>query len=81
MKLILKCECGNYVEVEPETYGNVAYFERALREKDFDIDDRDIDIQLNEDIVRDPDDVSAKLKEMRLDCRQCGRYLILDWRV
>lgn len=34
MKLILKCECGNYVEVEPETYGNVAYFERALREKD-----------------------------------------------
>lgn len=32
MKIILECrKCGNQVEIESETIGNVAYFEQQFR--------------------------------------------------
>lgn len=77
MKLILVCECGHCVEVEPETYGKVAYFERKLRERNFDFESK-IDVELDDDTVSDESDVTTKLKEIRIDCRNCGRYMYLD---
>lgn len=35
MKMTIECECGNHMKVEPETTGNVAYFNRELMNKDF----------------------------------------------
>ena len=79
MKIIIKCEnCGNEVEVSAVTRGNVAYLGQELREKHFDIDSTDIDIELLEDEVRDVGDVEVKLKEIRIDCRNCGEYICLD---
>ena len=36
MKVIIECsKCGNRVEIESETMGNVAYLEQKLLENDF----------------------------------------------
>lgn len=37
-----------------------------------------IDKQLFSETVTDPDDVDARLKEIRIDCKKCGEYIILD---
>ena len=78
MKLMIRCECGNTMEVSPETIGQIANFERALREHDFDLDEVRIDVELDGDSVSDADDVYTKLKEIRIDCRRCGRFMVLD---
>lgn len=37
MKIIVECECGNKIEIDPETRGQVAYFSRNLRNHEFDL--------------------------------------------
>ena len=80
MKIILECsKCGNRVEIESETIGNVAYFEQQLLENDFYIFGVDIDAELQKDSVDDADDVETNLKEIRIDCRKCGDYICLNF--
>ncbi len=79
LKVIVKCEnCGNEVEVYPITIGKVAYWGQSLRDKSFDIDSVDIDVELMEDVVSDKSDICTKLREIRIDCRKCGQYICLD---
>jgi hypothetical protein len=80
MKIIVKCEkCGNYIEISPVTRGNVAYFAQALGEHDFLYWGSEIDKELLQDEVTDIDDVETRLKEVRIDCRNCGSYICLDF--
>ena len=80
MKIIIECEkCGNRVEIESETRGNVAYFEQRLLENDFYISGVDIDAELQKDSVDDADDVETNLKEIRIDCQKCGDYICLNF--
>ena len=80
MKIIIECEkCGNRVEIESETRGNVAYFEQRLLENDFYIFEVDIDAELQKDSVDDADDVETNLKEIRIDCQKCGDYICLNF--
>lgn len=81
MKIIVQCEkCGNQVEIEPETLGNVAYFEQRLMENGFSIYSVTIDAELQQDTVSDADDVETSLKEIRIDCN-CGEgeYICLSF--
>lgn len=79
MKVIVKCEnCGTEVEVSPITIGKIAYWNQELRKKNFEIDNVDINVDLLENEVSDPDDVETSLKEIRIDCRNCGDYICLD---
>lgn len=78
MKLIIECECGNRMELEPETNGNIAYFNQELMNNDFYIEGEEHSIDLLEEIVKDEDDIEAKLKELRISCSKCGRYIVLD---
>lgn len=80
MKIIVECQkCHNRVEIEPETRGNVAYFERELAANNFTIYNTYIDIDLQKDVVSDADDVDAALKEIRIDCDNCGEYICLSF--
>lgn len=80
MKVIFECEkCGNKVEINPETYGNVAYFEQRLLDHDFSIYGTTIEAELQQDVVSDPDDVDTVLKEVRIDCDKCGEYICLNF--
>ena len=80
MKVIIQCgTCGNQVEIESETMGNVAYFEQRLLENDFCIFGVDIDAELQKDSVDDADDVETNLKEIRIDCQKCGDYICLNF--
>lgn len=80
MKIRIECKCGNSVEVEPVTVGNIAYFNRDCKDHDFlvDIDRNNYEVGLLQDEVTDPDDVDVKVKEIRLQCRKCGDFMILD---
>lgn len=78
MKVIIECECGNRVEIDPATRGQVAYFSRVLRDHTFNLYDAQIEKNLDYDTVTDSDDVSVKLKEIRIDCQNCGNYIVLD---
>ena len=80
MKIIIECSnCGNRVEIESETMGNVAYFEQRILENDFYIFGVDIDVELQKDSVDDADDVETNLKEIRIDCQKCGDYICLNF--
>ena len=80
MKVIVKCEnCGNEVEITPGTQGNVADFSRALIENDFYYSDAKIKLELQQEVVTDIDDVDKELQEIRIDCRNCGEYIQLDF--
>lgn len=80
MKVIIECEnCGNKVEITPETIGKVAYFEQRLLDHDFSIFDTAIEAELQQDVVTDPDDVDTSLKEIRIDCDKCGEYICLNF--
>ena len=80
MKIIIECSnCGNRVEIESETMGNVAYFEQRILENDFYIFGVDIDAELQKDSVDDADDVETNLKEIRIDCQKCGDYICLNF--
>lgn len=78
MKVVIECEnCGNKVEITPETIGKVAYFERRLLDHNFTIYGTTIDVELQQDTVSDTDDVETTLKEIRINCDNCGEYICL----
>lgn len=80
MKVIVRCEnCGNEIEIAPVTRGNVAYFAHTLAEHDFYVFGTEIEKELLLDEVTDADDVEVRLKEVRIDCRNCGSYICLDF--
>lgn len=79
MKIIIECECGNKVEINPETLGNVAYISNLLEENDFYYFGAEIETELQQDVVTDTNDVEAELKEIRIDCRKCNDYIILSF--
>ena len=79
MKITIICEnCGNKVELIPETRGNVAYVTRKLFDSNFNFD-VNIKAELSDDTVSDADDVNTKLEEIRFDCKSCGEYIILNF--
>lgn len=80
MKITIKCEnCGNEVEIKSNTKGNVAYFSQELQNKNFDIYNSEIAVELEKDTVTDENDVDTELKEIRIDCQKCGEYIILEF--
>ena len=80
MKIIFECEkCGNRVEILPETYGNVAYLHNQLVNKNFDYDNPEIDVELQQESVTDTSDVETNLKEVQFNCKKCGEYIILSF--
>ena len=80
MKVIVECKnCHNRVEIESETFGKVAYFERDLAANNFSIYHIDIDKDLQSDVISDADEVDATLKEIRIDCDNCGEYICLSF--
>lgn len=78
MKVIIKCDCGNQVEINPETFGNVAYITHFLVDNDFFYDVK-IEPELQQEVVTDPDDVDAELKEIDIRCRKCGEFITLNF--
>lgn len=79
MKVVIKCNCGNQVEINPETAGNVAYITQVLEDNDFYFYGAEIESSLQQDVVTDTDDVDTELKEIRIDCRKCNDYIILSF--
>lgn len=80
IKITVKCEnCGNEIEISPVTIGNVAHFSQLLQDNNFNIWDAEIDVDLPQDGATDEDDVDTKLKEIRIDCRKCGKYIVLEF--
>lgn len=80
MRIIVECKhCHNRVEIESETFGKVAYFEQELITHGFTMSTPSIDIDLQQDVVTDADDVDATLKEIRIDCDNCGEFICLSF--
>lgn len=82
MKIQVICEkCGKVVELKSETAGHHAYVHRELLDNDFYVDDVVIECSTSDDleVITDFDDISIdkELKELRIDCRDCGEYIIL----
>jgi hypothetical protein len=82
MKLQVICEnCGKLVELLPEDDGNHAYVKRNLIDKDFYISDTVIECSSSDNIENltdfDDIDIDTELKEIRIDCRDCGNYIVL----
>lgn len=73
VKVIVLCEkCKSAVELTPQTYGQHA----SLR----DIEDnfRVSEITLDYDhSVEEIDDVTATVDDIRIDCKNCGDYIVL----
>ena len=79
MNIVIKCDCGNQVEINTETMGNVAYITQILEDNDFYFYGAEIEKELQQEVVSDSDDVDAELKEIRIDCRKCEDYIILSF--
>lgn len=82
MKVQVICErCGNIAELVPETRGQHAYVNRELLNKKFYVSDVSIECSSTDDIedISNFDDifVDKELKEVRIDCRNCGDYIVL----
>ena len=82
MKIQVICEkCGKVVELMPVTVGHHAYVNRELLDCDFYISDVVVECSSSDDLeeITDFDDLSIdkELKELRIDCRDCGEWIIL----
>jgi len=82
MKIQVICEnCGKMVELVPETQGQLAYVHSKLWSNEFYVSDTVIECSSTDDIeeISDFDDITIdkELKEVRIDCRDCGNYIVL----
>ncbi len=82
MKIQIICEnCGKLVELTPETQGKLAYVHRNLWNNNFYVSDTVIECSSTDDIeeISDFDDITIDktLNELRIDCRECGNYIVL----
>jgi len=74
MKIQVICEnCDKTTELTPKTVGNHASV-RDL-ESDFRISEVRLDYDRN---VDDIDEVEATVDELRIDCANCGNYIVLN---
>lgn len=74
MKIQVICEnCNKIVELVPLTFGQHANIDKI--ESAFRIDE----IRLNYDFnVDEIEEVTAEIEELRIDCKSCGNYIVLN---
>ena len=82
MKVLVICEkCEKVVELIPQTNGQHAYLSPNLINSNFRVSDVIIDCSSSDDITDildfDDIDVDKDLKEVRIDCQDCGDYITL----
>ncbi|PJI07652.1 MULTISPECIES: hypothetical protein [Clostridium] len=82
MKIQVICEhCGKVVELTPQDIGKHSYIYDKLNDNDFSISDIEIDHDLSGDLddINDLDDIDVDktLNEIRVNCKNCGDYIIL----
>ncbi|MBO0997390.1 hypothetical protein IOC57_06440 [Bacillus sp. SD075] len=74
MKVQVICEvCNKLVELVPLTNGQHADIGKI--ESDFRIQEIELDMDYNVDEI---DEVTAEVKELRIDCNSCGNYIVLN---
>jgi transcription elongation factor Elf1 len=79
MKLILECQnCGNRVEMESTQVGQQVQMKRNLIDNDFYIHDVNIEKEGDIDDIDDVDDIETTLNSIRIDCRECGDFIVLE---
>ncbi len=83
MKLIIKCDCGNEVELRNKNGTYVFMREIAnVKNKDgFVLGDAEIEIINDMDEIKnidDIDEISTKLNEIYIRCKNCNEIIYLD---
>ena len=74
MKIIVFCEkCNSAVELTPKTYGQHASV-RGI-ENEFKVSEITLDYDHSVDEI---DDVTATVEDIRIDCKNCGDYIVLN---
>lgn len=73
MKVIVLCEkCKSAVELIPKTYGQHASMRDI--EDNFKVSEITLDYDHS---VEEIDDVTATVDDIRIDCNNCGEYIVL----
>ncbi|UVI32068.1 hypothetical protein [Paenibacillus spongiae] len=74
IRVTIACEsCGHFVDLIPLTKGQHANISKI--EGDFRIEEIDLDYDYSVDAV---EEVTAEVKEMRIDCQKCNNYIVLN---
>jgi len=81
MKVQVICEkCGKVVEIKP-IHGDHAYVNRNLLKNNFHVSDVVVECSSSDDMedISDFDDLSIdkELKEITINCNNCGEYIVL----
>ncbi|CAN7382250.1 hypothetical protein [Rossellomorea sp. LjRoot5] len=74
MKVQVICEdCNTIVELQPTTRGQHANLSEI--EDHFRVSEIELDYDTSVDEI---DEVTAEIEEIRIDCKSCGNYLVLN---
>ena len=74
MKIQIICEnCNKIVELVPLDRGNHAHMSKI--EEEFRIHEIELDY---DHAVDEIEDVTAQIEDIRIDCKSCGEYIVLN---
>jgi len=70
--------CGNILNLEQESIGNVSYVRNNARNSKISLDSVTVDKEGDIEDYDEIDEIETTLSEVRFKCDSCGDYIILS---
>jgi len=78
MSIIIRCNCGNLIELKSDMPGHQIQLGSALIDNDFRLDSPDVELDGDLEEIEDLDDIDVSLGGIRINCNKCGDYIVIE---
>ena len=77
MSIIIRCNCGNLIELKSNKQGHQISLNDELNNK-FSTNNLDVNLDGELEEIEDLSDVDVELGSIRINCNKCGDYIVID---
>lgn len=78
MSIIIRCDCGNILELKPKMDGHQFYLDNEIRNSKFTLSSLDIELSADLEEIEDLDEIEVSLGGIRIDCDKCNDYIVIE---
>lgn len=78
MSIIVRCGCGNIVDLKSDRNGHQIQLRSTLIDSDFRLDSPDVELDGELEEIEDLDDIDVSLGSIRINCNKCGDYIVIE---
>lgn len=78
MSIIVRCGCGNLVELKSDMVGHQVLLDSKLTRNNFRLSSPSVELNGDLEEIKDLEEIGVQLGNIRIDCGKCGDFIEIE---